>query len=780
MNLGKRASFLILPVILVSYALAALSFYQQQSQSLFRLEQNQLDHKLSKLHASFNLYSHFVDAYQLSLIEGEALANYFREPNNIYRGQILTANLESSITRYFGNNNEFASLSIIDKENNLTYYIENSTDPFSSANPEQFILSASMHKRKLLRLWQHIPKNSSSIIQQAVALDARTFAPPLITDMEHVIQIVVAVSPYKFDQQLKRLQQEYNSDIRFVSTASGTEITDETTLGGQIQLRKSYFLDVIPDTNYMTEKLSLLKQKLAFIFIVSSALTFGLLQLLIRHFVISPIAHLDTQLTAVMESRQEYIAYQYKNDEVSRLGRKFHQLHEKLNASLQETFTLSRTDSLTKLPNRAAFYEVASHLLTTAKKNNEQLTIIYLDLDNFKFVNDKYGHEVGDQLLKAVATRLKHTASFNTHQLSDSSPQVFRLSGDEFIIMLYEKTPEFVNNLGEKILNVFSNGYSFELGQFPVTASLGIASFPEDGHTLSQLISNADLAMYQAKKSGKNKQAVYSKELAKKDRSEKEIESRLKEIDFNKEFTLNYMPIINHEGKIKGCEALLRWNSSDLGPISPALFIPIAENSGAFKKIDLWVVQHVFLDLPVLKALLGDDIEVSINLSSAELNSDHFITELTSLETQFKVNTENIIFEITETFAPEQEQNALEWLHQLRESGYKIAIDDFGAGYTSLMQMMDYPVDIIKFDKQLVERITHPEKQALTKPLIDLCHQQGIEVVAEGVESLEQYNLLREANCNFQQGFLIAKPMSIDDLKRWLSENSQNRSIAVS
>jgi EAL domain-containing protein (putative c-di-GMP-specific phosphodiesterase class I) len=183
------------------------------------------------------------------------------------------------------------------------------------------------------------------------------------------------------------------------------------------------------------------------------------------------------------------------------------------------------------------------------------------------------------------------------------------------------------------------------------------------------------------------------------------------------------------------------------------------------------VINHVFEDLRILKNLLGEDMEISLNISSAELNSESFSTNVSALETKHHVQTRNIIFEITETFAPHQEQNALDWLQELREPGYRIAIDDFGTGYTSLMQMVEYPVDIIKFDRQLVERIAKPHKKALAKSLIDLCHLQGLEVVAEGVETQEQFELLQDINCDYQQGFLISKPMPLSELDSWLCEN---------
>lgn len=774
MNLSKRASFLILPVILVSYALAALLVYQQESESLKRLEQNQIDHRMGELQSTFNTYRGFVDAYQLSLVEGDVLASYFRDPLNIYRGKILTANLENSVKRYLGSKNEFASLSIIDRKNDLAFYIENSTDPFATATPEQFALSEIMRTQKLLVHWQHLQKEKFSIIQQGFAIDSRTFAPPLITDMNHSIQIIVAIKPHKFDQQLQLIEQEYDATSQFVKDRQDSIPTNDSLIYGSTKLKSGYYLQVTPAPDYLTAKLTLIKQRLFLIFAISTIVTFALLQFLIRHFITNPITALDQQLTAVTESKQKKISYQNKNDEVSRLGSKFSKLHAELSSSLVETKLQSRTDALTQLPNRASFYEYATKLMAQAASEDESLAIIYLDLDNFKFVNDKHGHEVGDKLLKSAASHLNHTVSFLTQKTDHAYPQVFRLSGDEFIILVQDKNQDLVQKLGQKILNLFSHGYRFELGNFPVTASLGIAYYPKDGHTLSQLISNADLAMYQAKKTGKNKQSFYSQELAKKDRKLREIESRLKAIDFDAEFTLNYMPIIGRNGSTKGCEALLRWNSPELGQVSPDLFIPIAETSGLFEKIDLWVIQKVFQDLPSLRSLFGDTVEISINISSAELNSGPFADKLAELQQLHHIQTKNITLEITETFAADQEKSALDWLQKLQEPGYKIAIDDFGTGFTSLMQMVDYPVDIIKFDRQLVERIAKPHKQALAKSLIDLCHLQGLEVVAEGVETQEQYDLLMDVHCDYQQGYLIAKPMPFEELSDWVRENSRN------
>ncbi|WP_415904120.1 putative bifunctional diguanylate cyclase/phosphodiesterase [Neptuniibacter sp. QD48_55] len=767
MNLNKRASFLILPIIFVSYALAALVAYEQQSQSIQKLEQHKLNLRLSALHSEFSTYDRFLDAYLVSLLEGETLENFIRDTSNIYRDRMLTNNLESAIERYFNNLTEFISLAVLDENDDVLFYIENSTDPFSTIRDEQLRLAENIQEEKKLNIWEHHFQSHGTIMQQGIAIDSRTLTTPLIVQLEDTYKVIIAAKPSAFDTLLKEVQQEFQAIVVFTDKYNQPQANK---LYANIQLKSNYYLGITPSPSYLGNLLANLKQRLLFIVILGSLITFTLLQLLIRKFITAPISQLDQQLTEITTHERQNIDAPQSDDEIGRLGRKFHNLYEQLHQSYQKSHQQSRTDALTQLPNRAAFYETASHQIAEAEKSESVISLIYLDLDNFKFVNDKYGHEVGDKLLQAVALRLNNIINITAKKFDAELPQAFRLSGDEFIVLLPNVSTEQALKLCEKILHLFADGYHFELGHFPVTASIGLATYPQDGHTLSQLISNADLAMYQAKKSGKNKQAVYSKELAKRDRQRKEIETKLKNLNPDKEFTLNYMPIINQDGSIKGCEALLRWHSKELGFVPPDLFIPIAESTGIFEKIDLWVACKALNDLPELGELFGEQFELSINISSAEIGSERFIKTLKKLSTNTQIPLNKIILEITETFALNQEQNALGWLSELQKLGFQIAIDDFGTGYTSLMQMVDYPVDIIKFDRELVNRITLPEKQTLAKGLVDLCHFQEITVVAEGVETEEQHNLLIEAGCDFQQGYYIAKPMPISDLEQWFTE----------
>lgn len=773
MNLNKRASTLILPVIFVSYALTALVIYEQQSRSIQQLEQNKLDLRLSTLLSEFSFYDHFLDAYLVSLLEGETLEKYIREPNNIYRDSILSANLKSAVKRYFNSSEKFTSLSIIDSRQQNLFYVENSTDPFSTIQDEQLKMASAMQSSNQINKWEHHLQPSGSLIQHGISIDSRTLTTPHATQLDNTLQVIVAISPSSFDQLLQETQTEYNAEISFLLDQKRNN-QNNGKLFSSVQLKDNYSLLITPSLSYLNALLLELQLRCIFIVAIGTILTFSLLQMLIRQFITSPISLLDKQLTEVIERSRQNIDAPTSNDEIGRLGRKFHNLYQQLHQAYRESHIQSRTDALTQLPNRAAFYDTATRTIKTADKAHSPISLIYIDLDNFKFVNDKYGHEMGDQLLKTVAIKLNHIISISIKNQANALPSAYRLSGDEFIVLLPDINSSQAQVFCDKILNLFSDGYHFELGNFPVTASIGIATYPQDGHTLSQLISNADLAMYQAKRSGKNKQAIYSKDLAKKDRQAKDIESKLKSPSFKDELTLNYMPIVDKSGEIKGCEALLRWNSKTLGAVSPALFIPIAENTGMFELIDLWVAEQAFKDFSRLKETFGESFELSINISSAEIGSEHFINRLEKLSSEHSIQPNSIILEITETFSFDKEHSALEWLSELRLLGFKIAIDDFGTGYTNLMQMIEYPIDTIKFDKQLIDRLTQPEKHTLAKALINLCHIQGINVVAEGIESAADYKILLDSGCDFQQGFYIAKPMPFNKIQLWFESYQTN------
>jgi diguanylate cyclase (GGDEF)-like protein len=773
MNLAKRASLLILPVVILSYTLMGWFIYERECRAIAKFEQNKLEQRADHLKFSYASNSRFIVSYLSSLIEGGVLSAYLNGTDDIYRQKMLTSHLKTAVKRFEGERQIFASIALFNSKDELNLYIENSDDPFAEISQQQRNLVKQMNEQKQFNLWNHLSIKGQSVVQRGITLDSRTLFAPVLFDQSAVTKIVIQVKAARYDELLLQTKQEYNARVRYLPNELPASALVQG-LSAQVKLASNNILVIEPAKQYFSEQLSELQLRLLLIMLLSIVFTFSLLQWLILRFITDPISQLDQQLTDIIAGTKSTIDFNGTTHEVSRLGRKFQSLYEELNGAFKESYAQARIDSLTQLPNRISFNEVAVTALMEAKNSHSELSIVYIDLDDFKFVNDKYGHEVGDQLLKSLAIRFSKLIATNpTNDISvnKSSPLVFRLSGDEFIAILPGYGSEAAKQLGEKILGLFSCGFELDNKCLTLSASIGVSSYPNDGDRVFQLVSNADLAMYQAKKTGRNRVSLYSNALAEDDRRLKEIEVRLKDVDTDKEFTPYYMPIVDKEGKYKGFEVLLRWHSPHLGWVSPADFIPVAESCGVYEMIDIWVIEQTFKNYALLQNLWPTPFTISINVSSAELNSDRFISQLEELSARYAIPVGSFILEITETFAMEQSVDTIDWLDRIRQLGFKIAIDDFGTGYTSLMQMVDYPVDVIKFDKQLVERITQVKQQHLAKALINLCHIQGISVVAEGIETQSQSLSLKQANCDFQQGFLIAKPMPLCELQEWLNQH---------
>jgi EAL domain-containing protein (putative c-di-GMP-specific phosphodiesterase class I) len=293
---------------------------------------------------------------------------------------------------------------------------------------------------------------------------------------------------------------------------------------------------------------------------------------------------------------------------------------------------------------------------------------------------------------------------------------------------------------------------------------VGIAVFPDDGHTVTQLISNADLAMYQAKHAGKNRYAFYSREIAEQSRRLVNVEEQLNKMDPDEELRLVYMPIVDRNKQCVCCEVLLRWDSPVLGNVSPVEFMPIAESSGQFVKIDYWVIDKAISTLSQIRKNLGEDVKLSINISSAQLGSEQVTRYLNEILKKYNVSGSDIEIEITETYNLEQIENTLDRLDIFLDQEFSIVIDDFGVGNTSLMQLIDCPIDKIKLDRDFVDRVTRTHKEELIKAFIKLCHIQNIEVTAEGIETEQQYQLLLDAECDYLQGYYFSRPKPLSDL----------------
>ena len=410
---------------------------------------------------------------------------------------------------------------------------------------------------------------------------------------------------------------------------------------------------------------------------------------------------------------------------------------------------LAYHDSLTLLLNRRALQRDIVEVLNDCKTNNKKFTILFIDLDGFKFINDGLGHDIGDILLKEIAYRLANTLA--------QKHNAYRLGGDEFAIIFEYKHVKEIEESARNIIKkvnekIFINKHSLHVG-----CSIGIAKYPVDGEDYSSLMKHSDTAMYKAKQNGKNRYEFYTKDLTNIVSRRFEIEQALAVGLKNHEFYVVYQPKYSLKTKkIYSVEALLRWNSSTLGNVTPDQFIPIAEEIGFIYELGLFVFKRACEDFVSLKEKLGLEM-ISINVSVIQLMQDDFMDKIENILTETKVDSNQIGIELTETYLIKNVEDILDILIIMRRLGFKILIDDFGTGYSSLKYLQQLPIDILKIDKSFVKNLTKNNND-IVKAIVAISKSFGFITIAEGVETKEQEELLIELDVDIAQGYLYSKP----------------------
>ncbi len=437
---------------------------------------------------------------------------------------------------------------------------------------------------------------------------------------------------------------------------------------------------------------------------------------------------------------------------------------EKMEQDLQY---LAYFDGLTRLPNRDLFNKQLTHAIDKASRNNSNIALLYIDVDNFKYINDSFGHATGDTVLSMIATSLKQSIR--------DSDCLARIGGDEFVILLEDlNDPLLAGNIAKKALDEVNSNK--EISRFNTSISIGISSFPDDAHNQQDMLRNADTAMYAAKSSGKNQLHFYKPELTSSIKEQVEMVNDLKIAIEEDQFVIHYQPIFRSTDlSIHGVEALIRWQHPEKGLVPPIQFIPIAEKHGLIGKITQWVIKRAFKQV---KSWLDHGIElhrISINLSVVDVQAGfHKKIEQLLKETQFP--SEHLQFEITETILMEHGLAVITELEKIRKLGVMIAIDDFGTGYSSLNQIKRLPVDKLKIDRSFIQDIPNDEDDVtLTKMILSLSQHLSLSVIAEGVETEEQAELLRNEGCEYLQGYLYAKPMPANELLTLLVNSGASR-----
>jgi diguanylate cyclase (GGDEF)-like protein len=447
-------------------------------------------------------------------------------------------------------------------------------------------------------------------------------------------------------------------------------------------------------------------------------------------------------------------------------------IYEKANRKLEESAmmleeqknafkNLAHIDTLTDLPNRLLFYDRLEEVMTNAKNNSSKFAILFLDLDNFKEINDSFGHDVGDNILKIVAERFKNRIS--------KSDLLARLGGDEFTLM-FEGWRHLDNIIGvaERLIDSL-NKPIFILGhEIYITVSIGISIYPEDGEDIATLLKHADSAMYSAKNEGRNLYHFYKQDMTDQALERLTLETRMRKALENNEFVVYYQPILNSiTGELIGLETLVRWEHPEKGLLTPDKFIHVAERTSIIIALGEYIIEKVATHLKSWNEKGFDPPYISINLSITQLRHKKLISGIKDILEKTNFRDHWLEFEITESYAMKNPEESIAVLNKIKDLGVKFSIDDFGTGYSSLSHLKKLPVYKLKIDKSFIHDLPDDEDdRTLVSTIVSLAKNMNLDVIAEGVETEEQKKFLEQIGCVYMQGYLFDKAISLEEINK--------------
>jgi len=511
--------------------------------------------------------------------------------------------------------------------------------------------------------------------------------------------------------------------------------------------------------------------------LIAILLTATLFFTALRKVLLTPIRKLREATREIGRGNLEIRIDVDRDDELGELADSFEEMSGSLRRSSEQVRFLADHDSLTGLANRRRLSELLSHAIAQAQRHGRTLALLFLDLDDFKRVNDTLGHHAGDELLKDVAARVGECvrATDCVARRRTSQGAVARLGGDEFMIMLPDLGDAYeAAVVAERVLAALARPFTVGGHEIHVTTSIGITTYPADGEDVDALIKNADMAMYDAKERGKNDYQYYTHAMNAAAYQRLAMENALRKAVERDELVLYYQPQLAAEsGELVGAEALLRWRHPELGLIAPAKFIPLAEQTDLIVPIGEWVLREACRQTRAWQRQGFDPMVVSVNLSSRQFGKQDLAGLVEQTTRELRLSPGCLGVELTETSIMHGEQQVGETLRALRALGVNVAMDDFGTGYSSLSSLRRLPIDALKIDQSFVRDIlTDDDDAAIIAAVVAMARRLGVQVVAEGVENAGQLAFLREQGCHTVQGFYIGRPVPAPELTALLRERA--------
>jgi diguanylate cyclase (GGDEF)-like protein len=530
----------------------------------------------------------------------------------------------------------------------------------------------------------------------------------------------------------------------------------------------------------------LFAKKLPYLIVFVTALSLTLLlsglvfNLVVNNIAIKPIHKLIRATRQIATGDLKPALNIRSKDELGELAVSFRQMGKQLLHTSRRIRQLAYFDPLTQLPNRTTLRETLSRLLSRAEEDGVKAAVLFIDLDDFKKVNDRLGHEAGDELLIQISHRLKNRlrlADVIVEQAGVSSIEqlISRRGGDEFNAILTNlKTPHAAAMIAERIIHDLNEPFHVGQSEIHVGASIGVAIFPDDGTDADTLLRNADLAMYEAKAKGKNNYHIFTSAINEQVHQRLALENSLQVAMVQSQFRLYYQPKISLlDMSPVGFEALVRWKHPEKGMILPGKFIPVAEESNLIRDIGNWILAESMQQIQIWDSVLPRHLRIAINISARQLAQTDLVEQLRMMMEHFAISPQRLEVELTETSVLQDEPLAIQHLHDLRQLGVEVSLDDFGTGYSSLSFLRKLPIDTVKIDRSFTSNMTHNgEARAIVVSLLNLCRELKVKTIAEGIETAEQLQFLIEHGCDQGQGFLFSKPLPSDKVLAFLEEPS--------
>jgi len=786
MKLGKKIRYIILPVIMLVSCAVSSVYYDIYKTHIIENKMASLDDRLENLLLRKKYELAYLKSYLRQKIDSKEASLIFNAKEN--KEAMPAPYVTQFLNRFIENDsssekmvNDFV---IYNANKELVIHI-NTQDPFAEPILKKQtkkildkISNTAAEELKIAQYYYFIDDSPGKTKHKKFNI-IQFFSPYLLTSKQfynkndgiYLLQAEVNID--FIEQEINHLVAEHHGYLQYKLIVKKS-ITDEIALANSpFELKSNGFyqgsfgsalLEIVftLDKHYFNEDLNTILIRLLLLNIAIITLSYLLLVWLIEQQIIFPITALAKSIKEVEASLVVDLKPLTSNDEVSDLNESYISLINKINI-------LANNDPLTGLSNRGSFNEKLSSIIASHQNSETYIALFFIDLDNFKYVNDTFGHDTGDQLLVVFSQRLKQTLRSEDRFIhSDMIDSIARLGGDEFVILMNGlPSVDAIESIGQRICDLFQNGFTIGHNKFDVHASIGIAYSNDAISDADILLNQADNAMYLAKRDGKNTVKLFSSEIKDKMHKEKMIETELVKALINNSLFLLFMPAYSATSlELKGYETLVRCPALiDMG-IGPDIFIPISEKTDLILSIDLWVAEHALIKLEEMVKKTGFTGFFSINISSKSLRNDQFYTHLKELFATYHIDAKQIELEITETCLLPDDHRAIVSLKQLKSLGIRIALDDFGTGYTSFSQLVNYPLDTLKIDRSFVKNLhlTPVGKKPTLDIIFELAKVYQLEVIVEGIETEADFEHIKKLGCDIVQGFYFTMPRRWDEV----------------